>query len=1229
MKKSPPVFPDRQSMLLWNRVSSVEESLVGKKRAKGLSSLETLVADVAKAQEGVHPAIMARILAMVGKHMGDRVEETIFVLSERMGLRDSIPAVVAAGILLDAGSPETAKAMMDRLVSHSDAAAFGCVMGKIAAASGAGEEAIAHLTVAYESDDSYIPTYDILAELEPDKGWDTAKAIALVRQGKPAKPVGSGPAISDAWDLYEIWWEWENGGKGNAKAYLEKSARFAEGDREYVLSAARMSLEYGEYSNAVELFTKVLESGKSMRASVGLAKAHLEGGEPMEAVAVLSQLGLEGERDRRVLELLLKAYAAAGRMGDYRRVQDFYLEEEYVDLDSYKLCIDLLMAANMQAEARILSERLHDRSPDTAGKYVLMSINDMAANRLSSAHLNASRALRLEPNNLEAKRQRANVYLRLGRYKKALNDVNASLVGNRGDLGLLGIKKDILINSGNDLQALDVIKTILQLDPRNAEAMNDGAGILDRMGKIDESYKMYKDSLDLKEDPKLFMEIMDRLAATDRYSEIANLVRTHDDTYGKYPGVWAVRGNAEYAVGDYKEAAESYKRAAELAPTDPSIWHSMGMAEEKAGYMDRAEICYDKAVLLDLDNPLYWISKASAQEAQGNLSGAVASLNRVISESPDNLYALVRKACVMVKAGELADARHFLDLALKVAPNDVAILKMKRDLSEKLGRYNSTINASRSILLLDRRDFPSYIAMAKAQSATGNHTHAVQTIEKGIFMDPSEKSMLLAKADILKRAADSHGEAVALESYLVQDPNNREIKIRLADLYLDLNDRASAESLYRELEAEDPKDKEVAAKKAMAVAVAPEEDAAAVLEDALKKDPENVSLLISSAEALASAGKFKDAADKADRAVKKDPSSYRGYLAKATALKGLGDLQGAEDALQASISVDSTNPKVWRKLGEIQEAQGDLGHSMISYDTAIKLGDESAGAYVDRGRVQEASGALERALNSYSLAVAKGPANYVALEKLGSLQIEMGRESVGVKYLEDSLKHNPSYVPAILARSKVYEKHNDAAGIERMRQQFVNAEPDVEESKEFAEMLTEGDDDIGGYAANLLRVAHESGRPLDDSENMRVAHVPEESVVSVLSYLADIEPRESVCHADADFSRMESLSRAVIVGEKLIDIESDNLITIQAAYVSSGARDVEEAKRLVAYIYAAMTQEMTPEKYSVDVGKALDDLLSKSGDIDTYGIMRDYGLGVYAARTVKMLATTSSVEMHI
>ena len=223
----------------------------------------------------------------------------------------------------------------------------------------------------------------------------------------------------------------------------------------------------------------------------------------------------------------------------------------------------------------------------------------------------------------------------------------------------------------------------------------------------------YRESLNIREDLRLFIDVLKMLLESRRTDDLCKLVDDYDDTYAGSALVWRIKGNAEYAVGRYEDAAVSYTRATEIETNNLELWHSKGMAEEMAGLYADAEASYDKAVILDLENADCWISKAIVQERRGNIQGAVDSLNRVINVNSDNSYALAMKGRLLARLGMYREAEYFLNLSYRLDSSNTAILEM---ILKVLVRKNDTVRAVRvgkAVLDKDRQNHEVMIIMAE------------------------------------------------------------------------------------------------------------------------------------------------------------------------------------------------------------------------------------------------------------------------------------------------------------------------------------------------------------------------------------------------------------------------------------------------------------------------------------------------------------------------------------
>ncbi|MCL2786209.1 MAG: hypothetical protein FWD81_03175, partial [Methanomassiliicoccaceae archaeon] len=134
---------------------------------------------------------------------------------------------------------------------------------------------------------------------------------------------------------------------------------------------------------------------------------------------------------------------------------------------------------------------------------------------------------------------------------------------------------------------------------------------------------------------------------------------------------------------------------------------------------------------------------------------------------------------------------------------------------------------------------------------------------------------------------------------------------------------------------------------------------------------------------------------------------------------------------------------------------------------------------------------------------------------------------------------------------------------------------------------------------------------------------------AVLDYLGKIEEYGEINVRSKEYERMERLSKNVIISEGMDDIDSNPIIGIPAAFMASTAETIDDAKKLIAYIYHVMTDESEPAAFSQTIRDAVSEASEMSGDISTYNIMRLFNVGVHTARTIGRLAKMSKKGMNM
>ena len=273
------------------------------------------------------------------------------------------------------------------------------------------------------------------------------------------------------------------------------------------------------------------------------------------------------------------------------------------------------------------------------------------------------------------------------------------------------------------------------------------------------------------------------------------------------------------------------------------------------------------------------------------------------------------------------------------------------------------------------------------------------------------------------------------------------------------------------------------------------------------------------------------------------------------------------------------------------------------------------------------------------------------------MQLEDGELEDAGKSLGAALNADPFDAPSLLSRARLYVKEGNkekaipiyrtltsrddsTPEMERELNEITIQRPEIKE--EPADTPDENDDDVGendfadigntyDLALLALKRAYGSGNAVSDSRMLTELGINGKKRTAVLNYLSNIEEYGEIDVRSKEFERMERLSKNVIISENIDDIDSNPLIGIPAAYMASSAETIDDAKKLIAYIYKVMTDDSEPVPFSEEVRDALAEAYDMSGDITTYTIMRMFNVGVHTARTVGRLAKMSKkgIDMHI
>ncbi len=1222
-----PIFTEKADVKLWKELAAIEESIGPKNADRVREKFDRLLRSMYNGGHDPDPRIICKIID-IGMSLPSYVNKARFITSlvKDRKASDCVSRMKAAELLIGMSELGDAAHILDSMPVRNNIAEWEYLRGVIFRLSGDAQSAEDCFGRSYLADSSLSEVYGELEGITLDGTWAFRKSMeSMWRTGniEPGAEIGENPIE----DLCNIYRESLASGYRQAVESLKSTTGYASGDFDHILAMARFLYKSGKYEESAEEYRRIC--GGCLGISLELVNVYLEAGMIHEASELCHELESIGPGDRRLIESMIRICSEEENRDDMGRYVDMYRNEDYADTDSYVMMIEAMLPLSMYANIELSIRFMKMSEADEGITSYLSSKSEYEQGNYPTALVSIKKALRIDSGNREYRLHKLRVQRAMGA-TNIMPDIDAVLRNDPKNVPILGMKKDVLVANRDYEGAINVCETIRSITPDDADVISDIALIYSMMGRTEESIRAYREALDIRNNPELFMKFIKGLLSEGRYEETVSIVREYDDTYGNIPGAWVMRGNAEYALKRYSDAVESYDRALELNSEDHSVWHSRGMAAEAMEDYGKAESSYDRAILLKLDCDAYWISKSAVQEKSGNDAGAIRSLNRVIGEHQDNCYALMKKAHILSKVGKNSEAMVFIDLALKIESGNIGILKAKRDLCTRTEDYDTAVKISKTMIRHNPNDDSLKAEEVRILTLAGKYPEALKAVDE--ISDQNCLETLILRRNVCL-GIGSLGSVIDVCTKIREiTPDDRENLTVLADAYRDTGRKDEASVLYGILNEDDPSDTNAFVGKA--TMASDSESALDMMEQSLAVESDNIELLFGISDLLMSMGKYDDADRYLAHIIELEPESPEIYVRKAR-LQMKHSLHGDAaatiyDALDSSLS----DPELWMCLGDAEMELGDPQTALSSYGNILRTDDSYRGIYTKCGLAHMRMGDTSAALKDFETACEQDSRDVIALSQLAMIHMDVGSMNTAADYLNDALATDPYAGTVLLAEVKFHlfnSEFNEAKEALALAEQRCSADTDSifamkslisQYEEENSEEDEDTDNDLEKYALDLIRISNEEDLAPNDEKALSDASIPPEIREDVLNYMGSIVEYDAIVPDTPEFERMEKLSYNAVVNGELYDIGKegeDILIPLYCAVFDSGSGSIEEGKKLIAYIAEVLTMNMEPAEYEKNIATILSHMLNVHLDVDLYSLMERYEIGIFAARTARLL----------
>ena len=573
--------------------------------------------------------------------------------------------------------------------------------------------------------------------------------------------------------------------------------------------------------------------------------------------------------------------------------------------------------------------------------------------RIHDAVIEADAALKIEPDNLDAHRLLARIYVR-----------------TLGDLSTGDVQKE---NIG---KAVTQFQAILKIQPEDTYSALWLARLYRFENKHSDAEQVLRDILKHEPGNGPALEQLSQILVDEGRSQDAITLLTQAAGDSSSPDIYDLLGDAYSQEKDYAKAEEAYRKAVAEDPED--VGHLHGLAQALLAQDEYAEALEQFKKLSELEPGTFenYVRMAQLYRRVGNFKEAESSLLRAKQLAPGNLEILYNEALLYQDEGRFDDA-------VKVLSDAIAGIK-----SQSSSGGDANPNA---LAIL-------YEQLGRAHEAAQNYAAAIETFQEMSKLGPeTEKRARMLLIEAYKDSRDLDRAITETKKALEESPKDRDLTVTLAMLYGEKTDTATATKLLQTLLQGDDNDQEIylniaqveergrkysdaeqSATKAgqMAHAASDKEmvwfllgaiyeaekkfdDAEQQFRKVLDENPDNASALNDYGYMLADRGiRLDEAVSMIQRALKQEPNSGAYLDSLGWTYYKQNKLTEAEESLRKASDRDSHDPTI-------------LGHL--------------AQVYLKMGQTDRAARLMERALSEWQKAV---PADYEA-EQVNALDTQL------------------------------------------------------------------------------------------------------------------------------------------------------------------------------------------------------------------------------------------------
>lgn len=231
---------------------------------------------------------------------------------------------------------------------------------------------------------------------------------------------------------------------------------------------------------------------------------------------------------------------------------------------------------------------------------------------------------------------------------------------------------------------------------------------------------------------------------------------------GKNAKYYFSRGKIFREKNDFLKAADCYKRAIEIEPTNAEYHAHLAHAYYRLDLFKEALAEATIATDLDPNCGRGYRQRGNAKIGLGDFQGAINDLTRALEINPDDINAYGLRAAVLQNSEDFELAIADYSEILKRDPEDLYAIQYRGDSKYKMKDYSGAIEDYGSLIKKEPENAVYHGLLSQALYRSKNFDEALNEINISIILDPGLEKAYLQRGEIKQYQGDYQG---ALDDY--------------------------------------------------------------------------------------------------------------------------------------------------------------------------------------------------------------------------------------------------------------------------------------------------------------------------------------------------------------------------------------------------------------------------------------------------------------------------------